>query len=238
MPQYHGLTRSWDGSYFRVDWTGEVRWFDGVLTRELARLSRPRCKPRRIAMCLMSDIAHPAAKIEWLLACLQFCEALPQHKFIFITKRPDILAERIILLKFRPLPNVMLMATCEDQQRADERGPHMLKLAAQRWHTGAIAEPMLGKMGLGRMSYCPTHDFESGFCHGPCPDRVFLSWVVCGMEQGPGKRYAPTWQAGKLADECAAAGVPFFFKKDSEGEPSILPRQFPAWMLVEGEASA
>lgn len=114
--------------------------------------------------------------------------------------------------------NVWLGTTVEDQERADQRLPHLLKApAAVRF---VSMEPLLGPVnlcGLGvYKGWCPTHDFPGGFCHGPCPDDRRLDWVICGGESGPKARpMHPDW-ARSLRDQCAAAGVPFLFKQWGE----------------------
>lgn len=50
------------------------------------------------------------------------------------------------------------------------------------------------------------------------PGTQYLDWVICGGESGPGARpMHPDWARG-LRDQCAAAGVPFFFKQWGEWE--------------------
>ncbi len=117
-----------------------------------------------------------------------------------------------------PPANVWLGTTVEDQERADQRIPHLLKApAAIRF---VSMEPLLGPVnlcGLGvHKGWCPTHDFRGGFCHGPCPDDRRLDWVICGGESGRQARpMHPDW-ARSLRDQCAAAGVPFLFKQWGE----------------------
>ncbi|WP_365817102.1 DUF5131 family protein [Desulfovibrio sp.] len=54
-------------------------------------------------------------------------------------------------------------------------------------------EPMLGPVDLSR--FLP-----------------WLNWVICGGESGPGARpMHPDW-VRLLRDQCANAGVPFYFK--------------------------
>ena len=61
-------------------------------------------------------------------------------------------------------------------------------------------------MGEPRFSYLERVDGE-----GPRID-----WVVAGGESGPGARPShPDWFRS-LRDQCAAAGVPFFFKQNGE----------------------
>jgi len=57
-----------------------------------------------------------------------------------------------------------------------------------------------------------------------------IDWVIAGSETGPGKREMETKWARDAKDQCVAAGVPFFFKKDSDGSRLLDGRtweQFP-----------
>jgi protein gp37 len=50
---------------------------------------------------------------------------------------------------------------------------------------------------------------------------VTIDWVICGGESGPGARpMNPKW-ARSLRDQCADAGVPFFFKQWGEHVPCV-----------------
>jgi protein gp37 len=138
-----------------------------------------------------------------------------------------------------PLPNVWLGVSVEDQQRADERIPDLLATpAAVRWIS---AEPLLGPVDITsiraprytpedeeidwRFSCLNTGDyywFQSGDYSegGDGPYReAALDWVVAGGESGIGARGSTDeveqWMRS-LRDQCAAAGVPFFFKQWGE----------------------
>jgi protein gp37 len=104
-----------------------------------------------------------------------------------------------VFLSTWPLPNVWLLVSAEDQQRADERIPDLLATAATV--RGVSIEPMLGPVDISR------HD-QSRF------------WVICGGESGTGARpMHPDW-AKSLRDQCAAAGTAFFFKQWGEWKPA------------------
>jgi len=143
-PQYHGLTRTGANG---LEWTGEVRWVDGVLEKAKARLLKAR-KRRRIFMVSMGDLFHDRVLGLHQFDVFCFMRELPMHDFIVITKRPANMAEFALGYWPNPLPNVILMATCEDQPRADERVPYLLNLAEKGWRTGVIVEPMLGPVDL------------------------------------------------------------------------------------------
>ncbi len=91
-----------------------------------------------------------------------------------------------------PLENVWLGTSVEDQQRADERIPELLRCpAAVRFLS---AEPLLGPIVIPPMSY--------------------VDWVIEGGESGPGARpMHPDW-ARSIRDQCVAAGVPYFHKQN------------------------
>lgn len=145
-----------------------------------------------------------------------------------------------------PLPNVWAGVTVEDQQRADERIPHLLATpAAVRF---VSCEPLLGPIDLyngdpdARLGgHEATNTFLGNWWEQgdnlKGPGRHGVDWVIAGGESGPGARpMHPDW-ARSLRDQCDAAGVPFFMKqmhvngrlvKDIEQFPHDLRvREFP-----------
>jgi protein gp37 len=143
----------------------------------------------------MSDMFHERTETEWRDAAYRTIGACPQHTFILLTKRPEI-AERDILGKYscpRLFPNVWLGVTVENQARADERIPILLRIpAAVRF---VSVEPMLGPVDL--REYLPN-----------------LDWVIAGPETGAGARQCnPAWIAD-IAAQCEQAGVAFHDKRE------------------------
>ena len=146
-----------------------------------------------------------------------------------------------------PLPNVWLGVSAEDQTRADERIPDLLATPADvRW---VSAEPLLGRIDFTRIPSPVVVPEDEGYYHssldrsdihyrngdpdiltgrvivdavdGPMMERI--DWVVIGGESGPHARpMHPQW-ARDIRDQCAAAGVPFFFKQHGEwiGVPDL-----------------
>lgn len=106
-----------------------------------------------------------------------------------------------------PLPNVWLGVSVEDQKRADERIPELLKTpAAVRFLS---VEPLLEAVDLhlDRQQFHPAKHLEF---HTPGEK---IDWCIVGGESGPGSRpMHPDW-ARSLRDQCVAAGVRFFFKQ-------------------------
>jgi protein gp37 len=145
--------------------------------------------------------------------------ALPEHE------RHAPPGPRIYLGRW-PLPNVWLGTSVEDQTRADARIPLLLETpAAVRFLS---CEPLLGPLDFGSMCngaffYDPLrghrwHDAPEGE-FGASGPYTRIDWVIAGGESGPGARpMHPAW-ARSLRDQCAAAGVPFFFKQWGEWAP-------------------
>lgn len=233
-PHYAGLT---EPSKAGPVWNGKVaRASDTALTAPL----RWR-KPRAVFVNSMGDLFHEAVPDAWIDQVFAVMALCPQHVFIILTKRAermrgymsgilDGLTEQVIRLgsahrsehfsnlrkwheEWWPLPNVWLGVSAEDQTRADERIPHLLATpAAVRL---VSVEPMLGAVDLTAIRRTNAEGFMR-----PLDGRFNrLDWVICGGESGKGARpMHPDW-ARSLRDQCAAAGVPFFFKQWGEHRP-------------------
>ena len=131
-------------------------------------------------------------------------------------------------------PHVALGVSVEDQKRADERIPFLLNTpAAKRFLS---VEPMLGPIDLTDLPYTidgetipdggmsclhgaggfPDYDYEGQSIDDAWVGVYGLSkidWVIVGGESGGDSRpMHPDW-ARKIRDDCAAAGVQFFFKQ-------------------------
>ena len=92
-------------------------------------------------------------------------------------------------------------------QRTDERIPILLDTpAAVR---GVSAEPLLGPVSVER--WLPDLSTLAEV------DLPRLDWVIAGCESGPGARPMDEAWAVSLRDQCAVAGVPFFYKQAMRG---------------------
>lgn len=129
--------------------------------------------------------------------------------------------------------NVWLGVSVEDQRRANERIPDLMATpAAVRWLS---CEPLLDFLSLeeawhGESALNSECWGDCGWCkagHPPmwncqregkqyqpgAPKRSGIDWVVVGGESGPNARPMELEAARSLRDQCADAGVPFFFKQ-------------------------
>lgn len=108
----------------------------------------------------------------------------------------------------RPLPNVWIGVSVEDQQTADERIPILLQTpAAVRF---VSYEPALGAVDL--RAWIPPH--TDGLCsHEHCGPPPELDWLIVGGESGPGARPCNVAWIRSVVQQCGAAGVPVFVKQ-------------------------
>jgi protein gp37 len=178
-------------------------------------------KPSRVFVNSMSDLFHPDVPAEFILRVWITMALANRHTFIILSKRPDRMQNLLthwmpgafgistlnLSLMKKPLKNVWLGVSVEDQKTADERIPLLLQTpAAMRL---VSVEPMLGPIDLGLLGTIP-HSSP----YALTSDK--LHWVICGGESGPKARpMHPDW-ARSLRDQCQAADVPFFFKQWGE----------------------
>ncbi|HEX9950300.1 MAG TPA: phage Gp37/Gp68 family protein [Rubricoccaceae bacterium] len=119
-----------------------------------------------------------------------------------------------------PPANVWLGTSVEDQERAEQRVPALLKVpAAVRFLS---CEPLLGPVNLDAWltSIEPGtlgDDYDGNLYR--VPDNQGIDWVIVGGESGHGARpMHPDW-ARSLRDQCEVADVALFFKQWGEWYP-------------------
>ena len=106
--------------------------------------------------------------------------------------------------------NVRLLATMENQRRADERIGELLRLPFRK--KGIICEPLLGPV-----------DFRGALC----PQ---IESVVVGGESGPDARELCYEWVLSIREQCAGAGIGFHFKQTGanfvrNGKRYMIPRR-------------
>jgi protein gp37 len=111
-----------------------------------------------------------------------------------------------------PLPNVWLGTSCENQQTADERIPHLLRCsAAVRFLS---CEPLIGPIELRLIDVSPAGDGVRRTMNCLANDLHHrISWVIVGGESGKGARPCDIAWIRSIVKQCADAGVPCFVKQ-------------------------
>lgn len=231
----HGFAEMKGGDH---RWTGKVALIESQL--DLPSIWR---KPMRIFVNSTSDLFHeklPEDAIDQIFAVMALT---PRHTFQILTKRPERMREHVseASTPFRvakamgvlsvaqemiqwPLPNVWLGTSVEDQERADERIPHLLATpAAVRFLS---CEPLLGPIDLRAIARTRAEGFMR-----PLDGRFNkIGLVIVGGESGPGARPMQMEWARSLRDQCIDASVPFFMKQIDKKMPipdDLMIRQFP-----------
>ena len=206
-------------------------------------------RPRMVFVCSMTDLFADFVPDEWIDKIFAIMAMTPQHTFQVLTKRAERMRtyvgpakDRILIggtsvrvstarsyhsstsinvAKPWPLPNVWLGVSTEDQRRADERIPYLLATpAAVRFIS---AEPLLGQMDIAKYlrpgcDRCAPWETP---CRIGCENVTRLDQVIVGGESGTKARpMHPDW-ARSPRDQCAAAGVPFFFKQWGTFKPEV-----------------
>ena len=179
-------------------------------------------KPAMWFVNSMSDLFHESVSFEFIHKVFIVMAACPWHTFQVLTKRPERMREYFAKYRFgigdrtvdmwpffneltggvrltgfrddRPLQNVWLGVSVENQASADERIPYLLDTPAiVRWIS---AEPLIGRLRL------KTY-FATGKIH----------WVVVGGESGVKARVMELEWIVSLCGQCNYMSIPFFFKQ-------------------------
>ena len=176
----------------------------------------------------MGDIFHEKVSDKFLGSLFRIMDLDPNHhhRYLFLTKRVSRMCR--VFNQYRFLFNGLSVwpgVSISNQEEADEKIPELLNAKADHYYISV--EPMLGPVTVRPWlvsKFSPAHPGclnINAFVRSHEKNR--LDWVICGPENGIGRRpFDPAW-AISLAAECKAAGVPFFYK----GEGLDLPREFP-----------
>lgn len=167
------------------------------------------------------DLNEPRARL-WDLI-----EATPHLIWLLLTKRPENVEHMVPARWLGPVSlggnaewprNAWLGATVENQEQANARIPKLFDIGARVPVRFLSCEPLLGPIDLT----VPSMGFHTvrGVLGDDYHDRTrwenigrALNWVIVGGESGGGFRALDVDHARSLRDQCARAGVPFFFKQ-------------------------
>jgi len=224
---------------FNPDVTLQLLWIDKetgkpmppafnrkIITRP-DRLSIPLKRRKPTVYAVWNDWLHESVPYEFIaqmldMACDVRCE---HHTFLFLTKRPQRweefnfwygenwpgdTASCVALDVIGKLPrNIFFGLTVCNQQEANEKIPIFLQVPGKKFLS---IEPCLGPVWISGGLITGAGKYV-----GDAISRIDA--VILGGETGPGARpLHPDW-VRSVRDQCAAAGVPFFFKRRGEWSP-------------------
>jgi protein gp37 len=137
----------------------------------------------------------------------------PHLDWLLLTKRPQLVnwtIERVTGFSdsemwFHAAQNVWIGTSVENQEQADIRIPELLKIPA---HVRFLSmEPLLERV------YLDPEYFMTGWTGKALSG---IDWVIAGGESGAKARPMHLSWVRPIRDQCAGAGVPFFFKQWGE----------------------
>jgi protein gp37 len=189
-------------------WGGPLKWNARAARAMLVEAGR---RPGVFcgSMCdVFEDRRDLDAERERLWALI---EATDQLDWLLLTKRPQN------MLRLAPPRwagrwprNVWAGCTVEDQQRADERVPELLRVPAVVRFLSC--EPLLGRVDLWPWM-CRRDTDGDGNCathRSGCPR---IDWVIAGGESGRHARVSEVEHMRFLLEQCRAGGVAYFGKQ-------------------------
>ncbi len=167
-------------------------------------------KPSVIGVQFMGDLYHETVSNSQRDFVYEGMNAAPWHTYLILTKRPDAMLADFNRAGGGTIPDYIRpgLTVC-NQAEADEKIPIFLQVPGKKFLS---IEPMLGEIDLNSVRGM-FYPFPNGWTK--------INAVILGGESGPGARpMHPDW-VRSVRDQCAAAGVPFFFKSWGKIEPSL-----------------
>ena len=168
-------------------------------------------EPKLIFTCSFSDFFHADAD-QWREDAWKVIEATPWHTYQILTKRPS---RMLSWLKTHEWPSNAWAGVSVESQQYAHRLDVLAKVPAPVRFVSA--EPLLEKLNLT--------NWLGELCGEPCecPMGNKIQWVIAGGESGRYFRALDLDWIRSLRDQCAKAGVPFFYKQDAGPVPVSHP---------------
>jgi protein gp37 len=203
-------------------------FLDGEVLRKPFKWRKPRC-----IFISMTDPFGEFVSPSWVREILTVAALTPHHTYILLTKRPARMRAVMLDLDANPrLPEYPILA-----------GARMTKGAVCRDAVPLSAWPLSNVwLGVSVSRQADAEEFVLDLVETPAAKRIVsvepmlehidlsqwfdrIDWVLCGGESGPKARPMHLVWARYLRDQCAEAGVPFFFKQWGEWAPGrdVLP---------------
>ena len=170
-------------------------------------------KRARVFCASLADVFDNQVPDAWREDLFHLIARTEHLDWLLLTKRPQNIARMLPRVPGdhwaawgAGWPNVWLGTTVENQAEAERRIPHLLSVPARVRFLSC--EPMLDRVHIREHWLVRHHD-----------NSARIDWIIAGGESGPGARLPAQDWLRALRDQCAAAGVPFFFKQWGEWAP-------------------
>ena len=214
--------------------SSDRRFFGDAHWNEPVKWNRAALERRQVALVFCSSMADVFEDrpdlVEHRDRLFDLIEVTPHLRWQLLTKRPQNVMPLVPARWLHRFPlNVWVGTTVEDQTRADERIPELVRIPADVRFLSC--EPLLGPVNLHRWLVAA--------------DPPLVDWVIVGGESGPGHRPLVLDHARSLVDQALAAKVPVFFKQIGGRTPTAGGhqldgreiRQFPKFVLHRAGAT-
>ena len=212
-----GLSRRWGhdtwGPKASRRFFGEKHWSEPL---KWDRAARQAGEVHRVFTASMADVFEARQDLlEPRARLFNLIEDTPNLQWLILTKRPELMLELAPEDWQLGWPeNTVAMTSIEDQRRADERIPLLLRVPAPL--RALSIEPLLESVTLLEWISEPAGPSWAG--RNPSTG---IDWVIVGGESGPRARPMKLDWALHLKDECLEHQVAFFFKQTG----SVLARE-------------
>lgn len=207
-----GRAELWQGNRQRTKW---ANW-DKVRKWNQAARDAGRCDS--VFCASLADVFDAGVPTRWRDDLWHLIDQTRDLDWLLLTKRPENITRMLPTPAIgtpawgEGWPHVWLGTTVEDQEHANQRIPHLLRVPARIRFLSC--EPLLGPVDLMQRAWRDCHIEEYGGAgHELIPMLRGIDWVIAGGESGPGARPShPDWFRG-LRDQCRVAGTKFFMKQ-------------------------
>jgi protein gp37 len=184
-------------------------------------------KPAVIGVQFMGDLFHERVPFEWIDRTFEIManEDGPDHTYVILTKRPERInpylkwvSEKEGVEFYGFGKSFVIGVSVENQETADERIPLLLQVTAAKrivsYEPGLGAvnfDPFIGNECTHPETAYWEYDTNATIC-SECDEQEYLDAIICGPETSQGARPFDLNWARQARDQCAAAGVAFFYK--------------------------
>lgn len=170
--------------------------------------------PKMVFTCSWSDFFIESADA-WRAEAWEIIRKTPHLTYQILTKRPELIADRLPKDWGEGYPNVWLGVSVESPEY-EHRLVHLLAVRSAVYF--ASLEPLIAAIDLNRREFL-IDKTRFKYTIGR-----YLDWVIVGGESGADRRECEVGWITAVVDQCREAKVPVFVKQDSGAKSGMQGR--------------